>query len=314
MLDLRRLRVFREVATRRSFSAAALSLSYTQSSVSQAVADLEAELGVTLLERSSRPVRPTPAGEIVLGHAEALLGQAGAIEDDLAALGRGDAGRLRLGGFSTAWATFLPVAVAAFSAAHPRVELVLEQFEPALALRRLRSGDLDVAVIYRFGTPHDEADPGPRSSAVHLFDDPYALAVPARHPLARRGDLTLAELAGERWVTPPVASAYTQVLQDFCRRHGGFEPTLGYEIDDVAMAQPLVAAGLAVALLPRLNLVRPHPGIVVRDLPEGPPARSVWSVRPADRRVPAARAMVGTLTVAAREAGGVHPAMSWDRR
>ena len=99
MLDLQRLQIFRKVATLRSFSAAALELSYTQSSVSEAVATLERELGVTLLDRSSRPVGLTPAGEIVLGHAEALLGQADAVESDLVALTRGDAGRLRLAGF-----------------------------------------------------------------------------------------------------------------------------------------------------------------------------------------------------------------------
>jgi DNA-binding transcriptional LysR family regulator len=297
MLDLRRLRVFREVATRRSFSAAADALSYTQSSVSQSVAALEAELGVTLLDRAGRPVRPTPAGEIVLAHAEALLGQASAIQDDLAALAQGDAGRLRLGGFATAWATFLPAAVAAFGAAHPRVELELEQREPAPALRRLRAGELDVAVIYRFA---EESVPD-RTSATHLLDDPYALALPARHRLAAAREIALADLAAERWVSPPLGTPLARTIQDLCRREGGFEPDLRYPTGDVAMAQPLVAAGLAVALLPRLNLVRPHPGVVVRELPQAPIARSVWSVRPAGRRVPAARAMVGTLSVAARE-------------
>src|SRR5437588_7078447 len=110
MLDLRRLRIFHAVATRRSFSAAALALSYTQSSVSEAVLGLESELRVTLLDRTSRPIRITPAGEVVLAHAETLLGQINGIEQDLAALSHGDAGRLRLGGFYTAWSTFLPVA------------------------------------------------------------------------------------------------------------------------------------------------------------------------------------------------------------
>src|SRR6266480_7083861 len=121
MIDLRRLQMFHAVATRKSFSAAALELSYTQSSVSEGVAALERELGVTLLDRSSRPVRITPAGEMVLVHAEALLGQAAAIEDELVALASGDAGRLRLAGFYTAWSTFLPGAVAGFARAHPRV-------------------------------------------------------------------------------------------------------------------------------------------------------------------------------------------------
>src|SRR5919204_3187638 len=103
MIDLRRLQMFHAVATRRSFSAAALELSYTQSSVSEGVAVLERELGVTLLDRSSRPVAVTPAGEAILAHAEALLGQAAAIESDLVALSSGDSGVLRLAGFYTAW-------------------------------------------------------------------------------------------------------------------------------------------------------------------------------------------------------------------
>ena len=139
MLDLQRLQTFRKVATLRSFSAAALELSYTQSSVSEAVATLERELGVTLLDRSSRPVRLTPAGEVVLGHAEALISQATTIETDLAALTSGDVGRLRLAGFYTAWSTFLPAAVAEFTRAHPRVQLELEQLDPPGTLRQLRA-------------------------------------------------------------------------------------------------------------------------------------------------------------------------------
>lgn len=300
MLDLRRLAIFREVAARRSFSGAALALSYTQSTVSQAVAELERDLGVTLLDRGSRPVRPTHAGELVLAHAGTLLGQARAIEDDLAALGSGDAGRLRLGAFLTAWTTFVPGAVAAFAAARPRVELEVEQVEPAAAMRRLRGGELDVAVTYRFDGPADDAEPDARFAAQHLRDDPYALVLPARHALARRRRLALSDLAGERWVLPPPSTPFTQTLLGLCREHG-FTPVTAYETAEVAMAQPLVAAGLVVSVLPRLNLDRPHPGVVVRELPGGGLERSVWAVRLASRRVPAAQAMIGALAVAARE-------------
>jgi DNA-binding transcriptional LysR family regulator len=308
MLDLRRLQTFHAVASHRSFSAAALALSYTQSSVSEAVAALERELRVTLLDRSSRPVRVTPAGEVVLGHAEALLGQVAAVEEDLAGLTRGDTGRLRLAGFFTAWSTFLPGAIAAFSRAHPRVTLELDQLDPPAALRRLRAGELDVAVIFRFppGDPAD--DPGERLAATHLAHDPYALAVPARGALARRRGLAVADLAGEDWCTAPLDSPATDIVRRFCREHGGFEPRLTYPTDDVAMAQPLVAAGLAVALLPALNLARSDPGVAVRELPRTPPGRDVWCVRPAHRRLPATAAMVEALTVAARHAAGARSA------
>src|SRR3954447_8083699 len=103
MLDLRRLQVFREVAARRSFSAAADALSYTQSSVSQHVTNLERQLGVTLLDRAARPVSVAAAGEVVLRHAEELLGRSAAIERELATLAGGETGELRLGGFFTAW-------------------------------------------------------------------------------------------------------------------------------------------------------------------------------------------------------------------
>jgi DNA-binding transcriptional LysR family regulator len=295
MLDLQRLHTFRKVATLRSFSAAALELSYTQSSVSEAVAALERELGVTLLDRSSRPVRLTPAGEVVLAHAEALTAQAAAIEADLVALTSGEVGRLRLAGFYTAWSTFLPAAVADFTRAHPRVQLELEQLDPPAALRQMRLGELDIAVIYRFepGDPAD--DPEARVSSTYLAHDPYALAVPATSQLARKGRLKVADLAKTKWVSAPLGSSASVLLQQFCREHGGFEPMLQYPTDDVAMAQPLIAAGLAVALLPSLNLAQPHPGVTVRELPNTPPGRDVWCLRPAGRRLPAADALTKAL-------------------
>jgi DNA-binding transcriptional LysR family regulator len=295
MLDLKRLEVFHAVATRRSFSAAAAALSYTQSSVSESVAALERQLGATLLDRSGRPVGLTPAGEVVLAHAESLLGRASAVEEDLIALARGETGRLRLAGFYTAWSTFLPAAVAAFSRGHPAVKLELEQLDPPAALRALRAGELDLAVIYRF----EDGAPGPGLRTTHLRPDPYALAIPARGALARRRNLSVADLADARWCTAPLASVQTDIVRRLCREQGGFEPKLEYPTDDVAMAQPLVAAGLAIALLPSLELARPYPGVAVRELPQAPPGREVWCVQRADRRIPAAPAMVKALREAA---------------
>ncbi|HET7049333.1 MAG TPA: LysR family transcriptional regulator [Solirubrobacteraceae bacterium] len=296
MLDLQRLQIFRTVATMRSFSAAALELSYTQSSVSEAVATLERELGVTLLDRSSRPVRLTPSGEVVLGHAETLLAQTAAIETDLAALTSGDVGRLRLAGFYTAWSTFLPTAVANFAAAHPRVDLELEQLDPPAALRQLRAGELDLAVIFRFAPGDPADDPEARLSSTYLAHDPYALAVPAKSTMARKGRLRVGDLAKANWCCAPLGTPATTILQQFCREHGGFEARLEYPTDDVAMAQPLIAAGLAVALLPSLNLALPHPGVTVRDLPHAPPGRDIWCVRPVHQKLPAATAMISSLT------------------
>jgi len=306
MLDLRRLQMFKAVAARQSFSAAALELSYTQSSISEGVAALERELGVTLLDRSSRPVRVTPAGELVLAHAEALLGQAAAIEDDLAALASGETGRLRLAGFYTAWSTFLPSAVADFVRSRPQVRVEIEQHDPPAALRRLRAGEIDLAVIFRFDPGDPAEDPGNQLLSTHLAHDPYALAVPAGSPLARRGRLKVADLAEASWCSAPLGSPAAVLMQQYCREHGGFEPRLEYQTHDVAMVQPLIAAGLAVALLPALNVVQPYPGVAVRQLPQAPPGRDIWCVRPANRQLPAVPPMVEALQRAAERFGRSH--------
>lgn len=296
MIDLRRLHVFRAVATHRSFSAAAAALNYTQSSVSQHVTNLERELGVTLLDRGARPVRPTQAGEIVLDHAEDLLGRAATIERELAGLAGGEAGTLRLGGFFTAWATFMPAAVAAYSRERPRVQLDLRQLEPVPALRQLRSGDLDLAVIYRF---EDDRLDDERVRWTPLFDDPFAIALPAGHPLAGTVDFALSDLAEESWVSPPSGAPYTRMLRRLCVEHGGFEPRVVYETNDITMAQPLVASGLAVSLMPALGLRPRHEGVVVRAVPDVPPARRIDAGQLTARRSPAADAMVAALRSAA---------------
>ena len=299
MLSLARLRTYCEVIRHRSFSEAAVALGYTQSSVSQQVAVLERELGATLVDRAARPVRPTPAGEVVLSHAESLLGQALAVERELASLTQGATGTLRLGGFFTAWATFVPRAVAAFADDHPRVQLELHQLEPEPSLRGLRAGELDVAVVYRYDEPDE---PDERHAWTHLLDDPYAVALPARHPLAGADAIELADLAGERWAGPPPGVPYADVLRRTCEQHGGFTPRIGFQTGDIAMAQPLVAAGLAVSLLPALGLVPTHAGVVVRPLTTVPPARSVWAVRPSYRTAPTSTAMVEALAAAATRA------------
>src|SRR5579875_3893341 len=130
MLNLNRLRVLREVVSTGSFSAAAESLAYTQSAISQAIARLEAETGATLVVRGRPAVRPTAAGATLVEHAEAIFAQVQAAEDELAAVLGLRGGRLRVASFPSAGATLMPLAVAAFRASHPDVELTLAEGEP----------------------------------------------------------------------------------------------------------------------------------------------------------------------------------------
>ncbi len=146
MLDVRRMRVLREVAQRGSFSAAADALAYTQSAVSQQIAALEREAGTRLVERNARGVRLTDAGRALVVHADAILARLADAEAELEAIAGLRGGRLRLAAFPSAGATIMPEAIARFRARHPAVELTLEPADPEPALVKLRSGDADLVL------------------------------------------------------------------------------------------------------------------------------------------------------------------------
>src|SRR5579859_5332626 len=150
MLHPGRLRVLSEVVRRGSFSAAAEALSYTQSAVSQAVARLEAETGATLVVRDRRGVRPTAAGATLVEHADTILVQIEAAEEDLASVLGVRSGRLRMASFPSAGATLVPRAVAVFRRGHPDVVLTLGEGEPEEMAPRLRAGEFDLALLFEF--------------------------------------------------------------------------------------------------------------------------------------------------------------------
>src|SRR5437588_9881557 len=129
MLDVRRLRVLREVAARGSFSAAAEALNFSQSAVSQQIAALERESGSRLVERGVRGIRLTAAGEALISHTDAILARLEDAEQELAAIAGLRGGRLRLACFQSAGATVVPQALASFHRRHPAVELSVVQAE-----------------------------------------------------------------------------------------------------------------------------------------------------------------------------------------
>src|SRR5215207_5260786 len=205
MYDLRRLRALHAVARSGSFSAAAHELGYTQPVVSHHVAALERELGLTLVNRGTRPVSVTDAGNRLLRHTEPALGYITVAEDELRAVAGLEKGTLRIGAFLSAANSFFPAALAAFEEAHPDVEVRLEHLEEPEELRRLRSGDIDLAVVFRVPEPLEnrrrQRDEG--LDEAYLVDDPYRVVLPPTHPLGRRRELRLADLAAERFTAPP---------------------------------------------------------------------------------------------------------------
>ena len=293
MLNLPRLQVLCEVISKGSFSAAAESLSYTQSAVSQAVARLEAETGATLVVRDRRGVRATAAGATLAAHADAIFASVEAAETELSAVLGIRSGRLRVASFPSAGATLMPVAVARFRQAHPDVALTLAEGEPEQIGPRLRAGEFDLALLFEF--PGVRERPGAGLRAVSLLEDPMDVALPVDHPLVGKPHLSLSDLRSEQWVQTSASSPCARHVVRSCLA-AGFEPYVAFESDDYDTVQGLVAAGVGVALIPRLALTRVHSGIVVRALAPQSPTRKVTVATMAGPGVaPAARAMISLL-------------------
>jgi len=298
MLHVGRLKVLCEVAARGSFSAAAEALAYTQSAVSQAVARLEAETGAALVVRDRRGVRPTAAGAVLIEHAEAIFAQIEAAEADVEAILGLRSGPLRVASFPSAGATLMPLAIATFRARYPDVSLTLAEGEPEEIAPRLRAGEFDLALLFEF--PGVRERPGAGLATVPLLIDPMYLALPAAHALAGEPSLSLADLRDQDWVQTSASSPCARHVVRSCLA-AGFEPKVTFESDDYETVQGLVAAGVGVALIPRLALSRVHPGIVVRELaPRSPTRKVVTATMNGPGVAPAAATMIEVLHEAAK--------------
>src|SRR5881392_4207803 len=178
MLDVKRMRILKEVADRGSFSAAAEALSYTQSAVSQQIAALEREAGTQLVTRGSRGIRLTEAGEALVRHADAILTRLADAEAELEAIAGLRGGRLRMAAFPTVGATLMPLAIATFRERHPDVELTVRQLEPEDSLPLLKCGDIDIALTIEPNSIHDTEG----LDSTFLLDEPMFAVLPLDHP------------------------------------------------------------------------------------------------------------------------------------
>jgi DNA-binding transcriptional LysR family regulator len=289
MLDVNRLRVLAAVARHGSVTAAARALRYAQPSVSHHLARLEAETGSRLVQRVGRGIRLTEAGRVLAGRAEEVLARLDAAEAELDALTGLTAGRVRLAAFPSALGTFVPVAAAGFATAHPGVELRLVEAEPPEAAALLRSGEVDVGLLFDHpGDPHP-ADDGLRRFPM-LVEGLHLVA-----PTDVAGD-ELADHADRRWISGC----------ERCRAHlvrscaaAGFTPDVAFTTDDYVAVQALVAAGLGVTVLPGLALAATR-NPRVRVVPLDGDHRTVFAaVHGAAPDPPPTAALLGHLTRAA---------------
>jgi DNA-binding transcriptional LysR family regulator len=305
MLDLRRLRLLRELSERGTIAAVADALQFTPSAVSQQLAMLEREAGVPLLERVGRGVRLTDPALVLVEHADALLERAALAEADLAAAAGTVTGRARIASFQSVALRLALPAMQALARDAPRLRCELIESEPEQALPALALGDVDLVL-------GDEWQHQPRLLTTglerhDLLRDPVHIVVPARHPAARRhrAAVPLGELAGEVWVSGHPAMGWEELTQRACRQLGGFEPDIRHRTNDANMALALVGRGLAVALVPDLALPARRTGLAVRPVAEGPIERQTFAVT---RATDAARPSTHAVLAAVRaEAAAVTP-------
>jgi DNA-binding transcriptional LysR family regulator len=311
MLDVTRLRVLVAVARHGSVTAAAHALNYAQPSVSHHLARLEAETGTKLVQRAGRGIRLTDAGRLLAERGGEIIGRLDAAENELAVYSGMRAGRLRLAAFPSALGTIVPAAAAMLRERHPSVDLRLTEAEPPEAVRMLRAGYVDVALVFRHepeGDAVDDAEPAAAepgdmreqvllSEAVHLIMPSAPKGEPLVAPAVTEiWPADLARLSGQRWIAGC----------DRCREHllrqcavAGFTPKVAFTTDDFVAVQALVMAGLGVATLPAMALqAARNPG--VRTVRLRGSRRSVVAVRYGEPPDPPATALLlDVLRVAA---------------
>jgi molybdate transport repressor ModE-like protein len=274
MLDVKRLRILREVTAQGSFSAAAESLYLSQSAVSQQIATLEREVGMKLLERTREGTRPTDAGRVLVQHADAAIARLEEAERELAAIAGLEGGEVRIASFPSASATLLTMAVSEFVERHPKVRLSVTEAEPEASLPRLRAGDFDVALTFDFPAVPDEAERDVERTL--LLTESMHVALPMNHPLAERSQVRMADLRDEVWLSGHSPSSCRELVLRACR-DAGFDPRVGFESDDYHVLQGFVAAGLGVTLLPDLALPTVRSDIVVLPTDPQAPMRRVFA-------------------------------------
>ncbi|MFE7114019.1 LysR family transcriptional regulator [Streptomyces sp. NPDC057654] len=306
MLDVRRLRIIQHLAMYGTVAATAEALHLTAPAVSQQLAVLEREAGVPVVEKQGRTLRLTAAGELLVAHAEVVLGDLAAAESDLAALRGGGHGVVRVAAFASAARTLLPPTWAALTGDAKTADLTLHltEQEPEESLEALRRRETDLAVVHGYTVLPRDFPTGYEQS--WLMDDPVLLAL---HPddAAGRGlgpgePADLSGLADASWLTPsPEASCY-EMIQRTCGA-AGFVPDIRARSSDFSVLTALVAAGAGVALLPRLALPEAHAPLSLHPLTR-PVTRTIFTTtRPGTSRRPDIRHVTRLL----QQTAATHP-------
>ncbi|MFB4277986.1 LysR family transcriptional regulator [Nonomuraea sp. MTCD27] len=256
MFDITKLRVLVAVADHGSMTLAAAALSYTQPAVSRHIALLERQAGLPLVRRTGAGVELTPAGELLTGHARAVLDRLAVAAGQLAALRPDDPGPIMLGSFSSANVSLVPEVFRRYRGAGPTREMPVPPVMPPVMLPvtvpeqhvdDVRSGRLHLALVTQWDVDGRDLD---GLELGFLVEDELLVALPRGHRLAGPG-LTLADLGGESWIEGSHPDCLGPLARLF-RESAGYEPAVRFHCDDWTGKQGLVAAGAGITLVPSL--------------------------------------------------------------
>jgi DNA-binding transcriptional LysR family regulator len=256
MLDVRKLRLLRELAHRGTIAAVAEALAYTPSTVSQQLTALERETGVPLLERTGRRVRLTPAALRLVERTEELLATLQEAAAELAATATALTGTLRIGVFPTAVSTILTPALVALSTDHPGLDLTVTELDPAAVPDALRDESLDIALIQEYDYVPIPSDRGLQTEP--LLEETVHLAALTDEPLTAR--------RGSQWIAGTPGTLCHALTVRACEA-AGFTPRIRHHADDFGAVLALVAAGQGVAFVPDLGAAAPPAAVVLTPLP-----------------------------------------------
>jgi len=271
VFELRHLQVLRAIAREGSLAAAARALHYSHPTIAHHLATLEAHFDARLVYRGPRGAALTEVGEALLPHAEAVLERMLLAERETRDIVARGSATLRVGTFPTAGALLLPPAVKKLHQAGVHVSLTEGEL-PEL-LRGLRSRELHLSLV--FSQPGDRLDLDEEFTVHPLLEDPLLLVLPADHPQAAQERVPLDALRADSWIMGTTDWDPCDRVLSWASAQHGFEPVHGMRTDDYAVMQGFVAAGIGVALAPRLGLDNPRPDIAVRPVAGPPLARQI---------------------------------------
>ncbi|WP_319464003.1 LysR family transcriptional regulator [Micromonospora sp. RTP1Z1] len=257
MLDVRRLRLLRDLARLGTIAAVAEAHAYTPSAVSQQLATLQREAGVRLLVRAGRRVSLTSTAVALVMHTEAVLAALEAADATLAAARTGLHGSVRIGAYPTAVRTLLPAALVALARDHPALDLMVTELDPIAMPAALRDRRLDVALLHDYDIAPVTPDPALESAP--LLEETVFLAVPADWEVGTAGD-PIQDARDADWIVGSPGTLCHAVAVQACQT-AGFRPSVRHQADDFTAVLALVAAGQGAALVPQLAVTQPLPRV-----------------------------------------------------